>query len=260
MASQSDQSPNAKSPNTLPVKEAYDQWAATYDTDGNFLQALDSIMMEELLPRFISLLPPRPLIIDLGSGTARNTCRLLQIPEAHVAGLDISENMIEKGKSRCREVWDSLPPVPTLETLGFKRCDISSTEAVGFHNAEGVISTLVMEHIPLENFFAVCHKIMAPGGILLITNMHSDMGAISQAGFVDQATGDKIQTKSYAHTLSEVEEQITAKNFEILWKEERAVSEVDLEKIGERGRKWVGVKVWFGMILRKGETLAGSRG
>ncbi|KAL8762917.1 MAG: hypothetical protein Q9194_007456 [Teloschistes cf. exilis] len=251
MASQSSQSPNAKSPNTLPVKEAYDQWAATYDTDGNFLQALDSIMMDELLPRFISLLPPSPSIADLGSGTARNTCRLLQIRDADVAGLDISEHMIEKAKSRCLDVWNSLPPSPRCHVLAFKPCDISSTEAVGFYLAKGVISTLVMEHIPLENFFAVCHKIMAPGGILLITNMHSDMGAISQAGFVDQATGEKIQTTSYAHTLSEVEEQIAAKNFEILWKEERAVSEGDLEKIGERGRKWVGVKVWFGMILRK---------
>ncbi|KAL9578041.1 MAG: hypothetical protein Q9212_005980 [Teloschistes hypoglaucus] len=251
MASRSGQSPNAKSPNTLSVKEAYDQWAATYDTDGNFLQALDSIMMDELLPRFFSLLPPRPSVVDLGSGTGRNTCRLMQFREADIVGLDISENMIEKGKSHCQEVWDSLAPTPTLQRVSFEACDISSTEAMGFYNANGVISTLVMEHIPLENFFAVCRKIMAPGGILLITNMHSDMGAISQAGFVDQVTGEKIQTHSYAHTLSEVEEQITAKKFEILWQEERAVSEGDLEKIGERGRKWVGVKVWFGMILRK---------
>ncbi|KAL8661094.1 MAG: hypothetical protein Q9202_005908 [Teloschistes flavicans] len=251
MASQSGRSPNAKNPNSLPVKEAYDQWAATYDTDGNFLQALDSIMVAGLLPKFTSLLPPKPIILDLGSGTGRNTCRLLQIPEAQLVGLDISANMIEKAKSRCGEVWNSLSPSSRASTFTFKPCDISSVAAVGYFGASAVISTLVMEHIPLANFFAVCHKVVAPGGIVLITNMHSDMGAISQAGFVNQATGDKIQTKSYAHTISDVEGHIAAKKFEILWREERAVSEGDLEMIGARGRKWVGVKVWFGMILRK---------
>ncbi|KAL8687127.1 MAG: hypothetical protein Q9218_006615 [Villophora microphyllina] len=252
MASQSTQpSSSMKKPNILPVPEAYDQWASTYDIDGNFLQAIDTMMVAEMLPTFISLLQPSPTILDLGCGTGRNTSLLMQIPKAQVIGLDVSANMIAKAKHRCQQALDSVPTPLRASAFTFKLCDISSPAAVNYFGASAVVSTLVMEHVPLEKFFAICYKVLAPGGMLLITNMHSDMGAISQAGFVDEATGEKIQTKSYFHTILEVEEQIRLRKFEVIWKEERAVHEGDLAKIGERGRKWIGVKVWFGMIVRK---------
>ncbi|KAL8954234.1 MAG: hypothetical protein Q9183_007251, partial [Haloplaca sp. 2 TL-2023] len=57
------------------VMETYNQWASTYDTDGNFLQALDSMMMQHLLQDFKATLPPlsKQRLIDLGCGTGRNT-------------------------------------------------------------------------------------------------------------------------------------------------------------------------------------------
>lgn len=72
---------NARSIRYLDTASAYDLWASVYDTDGNFLQALDSIEMKMLLPRAMSMLTdtqndsPTTKIkaVDLGCGTGRNT-------------------------------------------------------------------------------------------------------------------------------------------------------------------------------------------
>ncbi|KAL8706241.1 MAG: hypothetical protein Q9201_000678 [Fulgogasparrea decipioides] len=246
-----------KEPIYLPVKETYDQWATIYDSDGNFLQALDSMMMKELLPRFIDGLPANARIADLGCGTGRNTCHLLRIPEAKVFGLDISSKMIERAKDRCRKMQESLPVGSRAAGWKINQCDITSYGDVllagefldGVH---AMISTLTIEHVPLKNFFDICYMLLRPGGLLLITNMHSAMGATSQAGFVDQATGIKRWTTSYIHTIDEVLDEAKASGFTVLRQpEERAVRENDVEKLGERARKWVGVKVWFGVILQK---------
>lgn len=248
-----------KEPIHLPLKEAYDQWATTYDTDGNFLQALDTLMMAELLPRLVELLPPRPRIIDLGCGTGRNTHRLLTIPGARIKGLDISLNMIDKAKELCNQVWESLPQESRADGVWFKRCDVYSDEDMASllepEGATAIISTLFMEHVPLTKFFEACYKLMQPGGLLLITNMHSDMGAISQAGFVYPKTKNKIRTVSHAHTIDEVLDEAKVWDFKVLRQPDiRAVREDDVIKIGERASKWVGVNVWFSMILQKEGT------
>ena len=38
----------------MPTESAYDVWAPTYDTDGNFLQAVDDAELQSLLPRFLA--------------------------------------------------------------------------------------------------------------------------------------------------------------------------------------------------------------
>lgn len=200
-------------------------------------------------------------IIDLGCGTGRNTLRLRELCPAHaqVIGLDNSRGMLEVARKRLQvkdgkdvasgggtqvllEVYDLLqsPPCPP-------------TCAVG---ALGVISTLVLEHIPVEMFFEGASALLAPGGLLLVTNMHSEMGAISQAGFVDVATGMKIRPMSYNYTVDEVIQVAGRTGFDVIGDEavkEKAVDEDMLEALGPRAKKWVGVKVWFMICFRKKE-------
>ncbi|KAK2823857.1 hypothetical protein FQN49_007547, partial [Arthroderma sp. PD_2] len=180
--------------------DAYNQWAEIYDTDGNFLQALDTLEMKTLLPTFLSLSKTQPgsaKYIDLGCGTGRNTLPLAQhAAEAAIVGLDPSSGMLELARKRTAgidrvklELYDMLastgPPACALE-------------------ADGIISTLVLEHVPMKDFFSAVTSILKPGGVLLVTNMHSEMGGISQAGFTDPETGMKISGTSYAHSAEEV--------------------------------------------------------
>lgn len=245
----------SKQPIYKPTVEAYDQWASTYDTDGNFLQALDSIMMERMLPRLHDLLPPQPNIVDLGCGTGRTTLRLLKLPGARLLGLDNSNAMLSKAGQRCSEGWNALPEDQRAATLGFDNFDMLNQKGYVPHaakTADAVVSTLVLEHIPLDVFFDVCSKMVRKGGFLLLTSMHSDMGAVTQAGFTDPTSGEKVRPVSYAHTVQKTAEEAKKSDFEVVWgPEERYVHQVDLEKLGDRAKKWVGKKVWYGMILEK---------
>ncbi|KAL9608662.1 MAG: hypothetical protein Q9167_006529 [Letrouitia subvulpina] len=238
-----------------PTSEAYDAWAAVYDTDGNFLQALDTLAMRDILPQFIASLPFAPKIVDLGCGTGRTTLPLLSVPGAVIFGLDSSPGMLKIARVRCTEMWESIKG-PKAGSVKLEEWDIFSSRTgsmPGLGSADAIVSTLVLEHIPLSDFFAACADILIPGGKLLLTNMHADMGAVSQAGFKDPKTGEKIRPVSYAHTIEEVLEEALKWGFEVVGEvEERKVrGEEDVTVLGQRARKWVGFKVWFGMIMMK---------
>ncbi|KAL4995084.1 hypothetical protein BDV10DRAFT_175376, partial [Aspergillus recurvatus] len=153
--------------------EAYNKWAEVYDTDGNFLQALDTIEMKDLLPRFLALVQAQTdakssmtsgeqalKLVDLGSGTGRNTLQLAKSApkDAQIIGLDASPGMLEVAKRRLQAqevmgsvdggrvvlgVYDLLSPQPESLPVSLRGAD----------GASGAISTLVLEHIPLDKFF-----------------------------------------------------------------------------------------------------------
>lgn len=226
----------------LDTTAAYDLWAEVYDTDGNFLQALDSIEMKLMLPNLLAhISAPQPwTLVDLGCGTGRNTAALLAVPDARVVGLDASPNMLQIARSRLEserlilEVFDLLTsPPPVLQ-------------------ADAVISTLVLEHVPIAIFFQAAAAVLRVGGKLLVTNMHAQMGGISQAGFVDPKTGDKIRPKSYAHQLGDVVAGAKECGLEVIGEPlERSIDAAMSEKLGPRAKKWIGVTVWFGVMFSK---------
>ncbi|KAI1641082.1 putative methyltransferase [Biscogniauxia mediterranea] len=239
----------------LPTDEAYDRWAPVYDTDGNFLQALDSMAMEALLPRFLaSIASPRPWrIVDLGCGTGRNTALLVR-NDARIVALDASRGMLAVARARLASASASGSPPPHFELFDLLDATGPPAAALG---ADAAISTLVVEHVPLGVFFGQAARAVRPGGVLLLTNMHEEMGAVSQAGFVDARTGEKIRPRgSYAHGAGEVVAEARRWGFEVLGSdalEERAVLDdgTMVERLGERSRKWVGVRCWYGGIFRK---------
>ncbi|KAI6091300.1 S-adenosyl-L-methionine-dependent methyltransferase [Hypoxylon rubiginosum] len=261
--------PSISSIRYLPTNEAYDRWAAVYDTDGNFLQALDTIELRTLFPQFLQYITlPKPWrIVDLGCGTGRNTALLLTVPDIEeVIALDSSKGMLEVARSRLQQADDGaglMNPVPprTIPKLRLEVFDmlVSSSPPASAQQADGVISTLVVEHVPLPTFFSQVSQILKPGGVLLLTNMHAHMGGISQAGFVDRDTGEKIRPTSYAHTVADMVAEASNWGLEVEYGEEedaggimeRIVDENMVEKLGPRSKKWIGVTVWLGGLFRK---------
>ncbi|KEF51332.1 uncharacterized protein A1O9_12682 [Exophiala aquamarina CBS 119918] len=236
----------------LQTAEAYDLWANVYDTDGNFLQALDTLQMKSLLPRMLALLEsiqaPQPWkLVDLGCGTGRNTAALLEVGDCEVVGLDVSSGMLEVARRRLK---DGL----AYGRLQLQVLDLIE-QSVPPHLkqwADAIVSTLVIEHIPADLFFRQISDMLKPGGLILLTNMHSEMGRTSQAGFVDPRTGEKIRPASYAHTIQDVKAEAAKHGLEVIEKiQEVRVEPNMVSQLGERSVKWIGVKVWFGGILRK---------
>lgn len=253
-----------------------------YDTDGNFLQVLDTVEMKDLLPRFLALVQahaqaeiesnnhqPTLKLVDLGCGTGRNTLQLAKsAPKgARIIGLDASPGMLGVARETLREklgvvdgdrvtldVYDLLASSEPGLGLGSLSKPLRAQLGDG---ASGLISTLVLEHVPGDKFFEGAAKLIKPGGYFLVTNMHSEMGAISQAGFVDVKTGIKIRPTSYAHKADDVVAAAKRVGFEVVALDEggqrvreRSVDEAMVEGLGERAKKWVGVTVWFGICFR----------
>jgi SAM-dependent methyltransferase len=240
---------------------AYEKWATVYDSDGNVLQAIDDGEVMRLLPQVLSLVstdanqPPK--IVDLGCGTGRNTLKLLGIPGAEILGLDLSPKMLEIAKERCTSAWNMLPAQKRAASLDFYKHDVldknlTLPELLPLP-ADVVISTLVVEHMPLADFFLEVNRLLAPGGLLLVTNMHSDMGAKSQAGFNDPATGEKVRPVSYNHAPEDLLKAAKAAGYVPISNNviERGLDEQMAQKLGPRAAKWVGVRMWMGGIFKR---------
>jgi SAM-dependent methyltransferase len=242
------------------TQAAYDQWATVYDTDGNMLQSIDddelNTLLSFLLDQVASTSSPSINVLDLGCGTGRNTLRLLSHiwPPSKticVTGLDFSAGML----SLARTKLSALTSPTTI--LRLEHCDPFpptrfDPSSLNLSPQDFVISTLVLEHIPLHTFFATLDALLAPGATALLTNMHEEMGSRSQAGFVN-AEGVKVRGESYVYSLAETVQGAEGAGLRVVQARERRVEESDVQRgvVGKRGAKWVGCKVWFGVVVRK---------
>ncbi|KAF2252236.1 S-adenosyl-L-methionine-dependent methyltransferase [Trematosphaeria pertusa] len=252
----------------IPTQDAYDQWASVYDTDGNMLQAIDDLELSSLLPSFLSMVLsstyyPTLNLLDLGCGTGRNTARLLSFAwppdrRVNITGLDFSRGMLDVAAKKLTPLVSATPNI----SLRLEQADCFPTVSSQTSSpipavphlqpSKAVISTLVLEHIPLTPYFSTLSSLLAPGGYALVTNMHSEMGRISQAGFVN-ADGVKVRGESYAHTPQETAEEARRAGLEVVTLKERVMEKSDVEggMVSDRGWKWVGIRVWYGMMLKK---------
>ena len=260
----SSSSPAPRKVTYLPTTAAYERWAQVYDNDSNPLQALDDLQLITLLPDFLTLVSKasdgrRTTIVDLGCGTGRNTLKLLSVPQSKIIGLDASANMLRIARTRCAEHHSTLPEAHRAENADFELFDMLGVASCWVEHADAVISTLVLEHIPLDQFFSTAAGLLKPNGYLLLTNMHADMGAISQAGFLDPASGEKVRPTSYAHRIDDVLAEADRCGFHLIDRvQEKAVERDMLDRVGGRGEKWIGIRCWFGMVLRRGREMKGS--
>ncbi|RFU30341.1 hypothetical protein B7463_g5967, partial [Scytalidium lignicola] len=242
--------------------ELYERWAQVYDIDGNILQAVDDLYFTELLEEAFHLRnkSDQLTIFELGCGTGRNTAKLLDTKFAsqisNIYAVDFSSAMLSAAKERCNMALGKLDPRlrPSIE---FYQYDALSPRSLPLaENIDIVVSTLVLEHLPLDVFFDRVKGFLRKDGkgVLLLTNMHPDMGKRSQAGFLDEKSGQKIQGTSYAHEIREVVGAGKKFGFELCGEvKERAVAADDVGEgkiLGRRGHKWIGWNVWFSCHMR----------
>jgi SAM-dependent methyltransferase len=204
--------------------------------------------------------------MELGCGTGRNTVKLLTLPPAlnikEINALDLSPGMLEVAKQRCENYLVataantlSVPPAIAFHEFDALHPELFPEVKQLEGKADLVFSTLVLEHLPLDIFFRIVKNLLKPGGgYVVVTNMHAEMGRLSQAGFLDPSTGEKVRGHSYSHEISEVIEEGEKFGFSVVGEVgERGVEEGDLGTVvGERGRKWVGIRVWFGFVMKFG--------
>lgn len=138
------------------TQQAYNTWAARYDTNDNKTRDLEARALRECLATFSF-----DNCLEIGCGTGKNTVWLAEKAK-HITAVDLSEEMIAKAKEKTSD-----------HNIEFKLADI--TKDWGFANGiyDLVCFSLVLEHIEdLAHIFKETSRALNTGGYVYIGELH----------------------------------------------------------------------------------------
>jgi malonyl-CoA O-methyltransferase len=140
----------------MKVRQAYQEWAATYDSARNLTRDLDEQVMLTVLGdlRFES-------VLEIGCGTGKNTA-LLACLARKVHAIDYATAMIARAKEKS-----------SFDNVIFTVADIRQTWPCPDRAANLVTCNLVLEHIEDLSFIcAEAARVLRTGGQLFISELH----------------------------------------------------------------------------------------
>lgn len=170
------------------VANAYDRWAATYDSDRNATRDLDADVLRRAGPAVAGL-----DVLEIGCGTGKNTAWLVDHARTVIA-LDFSAGMLARARERIGS-----------NNVTFVEHDITATWPVADGSVDVVLGNLILEHVrDLAPVFAEAARVMRPGGHLFVCELHPDRQRFGgQAEFTDRGTGAQVRVAAYVHTVAE---------------------------------------------------------
>lgn len=133
------------------VEVGYDKIAEKYQTTRNIFE------LEKELNRFMSLLPKKAKVLDVGCGAGIPVARTLVDQGFNVVGFDLSKNMLKFAR---KNVPEAKFVKKDMTKLNFKE-----------NSFDGIVAFYSIIHVPKEKHFSVFqnfHKILKPKGIMLI--------------------------------------------------------------------------------------------
>lgn len=160
------------SPRTLPrepepnlVMDDPEQVAA-YDKAGS----IDGLMGSSYLfhsARISQVIQGCRVVVDLGCGPAIQLCQIAQCnPSVQFHGIDLSETMLQKAQHNAAALG--------LKNMRLSRGDITSLPFLPDHQADAVISTMALHHLPTRQLLSACFtevaRILKPGGALYLVD------------------------------------------------------------------------------------------
>lgn len=169
------------------VQQAYDSWAAQYDTNDNRTRDLEGRALRQTLA---SLSFSRCL--EIGCGTGKNTVWLAERAGA-VTAVDFSEAMLEKAREKLHS--------PAVQ---FVQADIKAdwyfAEPGSF---DLVVFSLVLEHIAgLGPVFEKAAAALRPGGHVYLGELHPFKQYLGSKARFETGEGTQVVT-CFNHSVSE---------------------------------------------------------
>ena len=138
------------------TEQAYNQWAAQYDTNINRTRDLEATALRQLLKN-ISF----ETCLEIGCGTGKNTEWFINKAQ-QITSADLSAEMLVKAKEKIRS-----------EKVNFIQADINEPWAFGHSKYDLVSFSLVLEHISdLHHIFKETAAALIPGGHVYIGELH----------------------------------------------------------------------------------------
>jgi ubiquinone/menaquinone biosynthesis C-methylase UbiE len=216
------------------TREGYDQWAPSYDDEGNPLLALEEPEADKALGDVAGL-----DVLDAGTGTGRHALRLAA-RGARVTAIDFSDEMLAKARAK-----------HGADRVRFENHDVTRLLPYADASFDRVLSALVLEHVPdVAAFLRDLGRVTRPDGWIVVTAMHPAMFLRGvSARFRDQETGEFLRPRSYVMQLSDYVMGALEADLRIVSLVERAPDQALAARV-PRAAKYVGWPMLFVMTLR----------
>ncbi|MBN1400546.1 MAG: methyltransferase domain-containing protein [Anaerolineae bacterium] len=139
------------------IQQAYDEWAATYDSDLNRTRDLDALVAERVLGG-----RSWDAILEIGCGTGKNTPLLARIG-GRVCALDFSTGMLRRAREKVH-----------APNVSWVAADLSRPWPLKGGGVDLIACDLVLEHIAdLAFVFSEAARVLAEKGWLFVCELHS---------------------------------------------------------------------------------------
>ena len=171
------------------VRLGFDRWAEVYDEQANPLTALEERVLSRVLP------PLRGRdVLDVGCGTGRWLNRVAISEPRSLTGVDASAAMLKRARAKLGD----------KATLHHGDCMQLPVEAT---SCDVLFCSFVLSYVAdLKGFARECSRIMRPGAIVLLSDMHP-VTAVERGwkrGFHSEGASLQLATRHWAlHSIAE---------------------------------------------------------
>jgi ubiquinone/menaquinone biosynthesis C-methylase UbiE len=169
------------------TKQAYNIWAAQYDTNDNKTRDLEGLALKLSLAT-VSF----NKVLEIGCGTGKNTEWLID-KAVQITAVDLSDQMLARAKDKF-----------TSNKVQFKQADI--TRKWNFRDGlyDLVTFSLILEHIEnLDYVFNEVGKSLNPGGYVYIGELHPFKQYTGTKARFDTEEGNQQTVDCFNHNVSD---------------------------------------------------------
>lgn len=189
-----------------PIASAYDHWSAVYDADANATRDLNAEVL-----RAEALALKNKDVLEFGCGTGLNTVWIAEAALSVVA-MDFSEGMLHKARGRVVSAH-----------VRFVQHDVREPWPVATGSIDVVIGTLVLEHIAaLEPAFANIKRVLRPGGIAFLSELHPERQRRGSQGRFAVPDGTIVHVASTLHHENDYVQAGIAAGLRLLRQQDRS--------------------------------------
>ncbi|RZK62840.1 MAG: class I SAM-dependent methyltransferase [Pedobacter sp.] len=169
------------------TKQAYNIWAAQYDTNDNKTRDLEGLALKLSLATV-----PFNKVLEIGCGTGKNTEWLID-KAVQITAVDLSDQMLARAKDKF-----------TSNKVQFKQADI--TRKWNFKDGlyDLVTFSLILEHIEnLDYVFNEVGKSLNDGGYVYIGELHPFKQYTGTKARFDTEEGNQQVVDCFNHNVSD---------------------------------------------------------
>jgi ubiquinone/menaquinone biosynthesis C-methylase UbiE len=209
------------------IQQAYDQWAAQYDTNLNKTRDLEAIALQDILEKILFT-----TCLEIGCGTGKNT-EWLQTKASAITAVDFSEAMLAKAKEKI-----------TTPKVSFHKADIMLPWQFATEQYDLIVFSLILEHVQdLDFIFKEAAMACKQNAYVYIGELHPYKQYNGSRARFD--TDDKtIILTCFTHSISEYTKAAKNNNFHI----------VDIQEFYDEGDKATIPRI-LSMVFKKDRVL-----